>query len=588
MNTRADDPKDAAGLRRRAEVQFQQAHLASAEAIAVMSPAEMQRTLQELRVHQIELEMQNEELRRAQVALDLARDRYFDLFDLAPVGYCTLSADGLILEANLTAATLLGVARGSLLKRPFFSFITAEDQDRFHLLRGKLTKTGASEPCELRLLRKGGDPFWAQLETALTLDAEESPLCRVVFSDASERKRTEAVLHTALSQADAANQAKSLFLSTMSHEIRTPLNGVIGLTDMLLRAKLTPEQAQIAKVIQDCGHSLMAVIGDVLDLAKIESGKLELESRDLNSHRLIEEIRGLFAASTLIKGLSLTVSITPTVPVLLRGDAVRLRQVLINLIGNAVKFTERGEVTVAVGATKSGPDRVTLTCVVSDTGPGIPEAYLSRIFEPFSQADTSVTRRQGGSGLGLAIAKRLTGLMGGTLTVKSRVGRGSWFRFTVPMELGSASVEVPLATEEVRPKVLNRPLTVLVAEDDPSCQFALQLMLDEIGCHARMVENGRLAIAAVKEGVFDLVLLDCQMPICDGFTAAKAIRKINTVMAPRRLPIIALTANVFTEDRERCREAGMDDFLAKPCTLEALKSCLLRWAGNEAMHQSRG
>jgi PAS domain S-box-containing protein len=579
MNTHDDPEGAAANLRQRSEDHFQHTADPLSEQVAAMSPDEIQRTLHELRVHQIELEMQNEELRRAQIELDLARDRYFDLFDMAPVGYCTLTTSGSIQEANLTAASLLGVVRSTLIGHPFASFICAEDQDRFHLLRRNLLQTGVPGTCDLKMVRKGQESFWARLETSLTLDAEESPLCRVVISDASERKSAELTLCSALSQAEAANQAKSLFLSTMSHEIRTPLNGIIGLTDMLMRASLPPAQARMVKVVQDCGHSLMSVIGEVLDLAKIESGKLELESSDFDVHRLIEEIRGLFAVSTLIKGLSLAVSVDPAVPVRLRGDPGRLRQVLINLLGNAVKFTEHGAVTLSVAATIDVPDRVSLTCAVSDTGPGIPMAYLPRIFEPFSQADTSMTRRHGGSGLGLTIAKRLADLMDGTLTVESRIGQGSRFSLALPMRIGNAPTAVPIAAEPVSCKVLKRPLTVLVVEDDPTCQFTLQLMLDGLGCRARLVENGRLAIAAVKEGGFDLVLMDCQMPICDGYAATRAIRKLSVAMAPRRLPIIALTANAFSEDRETCQAAGMDDVLTKPCNQEDLKACLVKWAG---------
>ena len=388
-----------------------------------------------------------------------------------------------------------------------------------------------------------------------------------------ERVRSEAELRQALLRAEAANNAKTQFLAMMSHEIRTPLNGVLGITDLLLQSKLDDEQREMAGIIEDCGRSLLGVIGDVLDLAKIESGRMELEQSDFAMQRLLEEIDGTFSALARNKHLELRLEADPAIPAWLYGDVVRLRQVLTNLIGNAVKFTSQGGITVTAGIQEAVDGLVTVVWTVSDTGPGIPEQYLPRLFEPFSQADASMSRKHGGTGLGLAIAKRLCDLMGGKLTFESRLGHGSSFRFALPLAVGRArSTPAPGPTGTPG---WSRPPLILVVEDDPTCQFTIHMMLNELGCRYSLAEDGVQAIAAVAAEPFDLVLMDCQMPNCDGYTATQTIRQRHA----RKLPIVAVTANVFNEDRDRCLASGMDDVLAKPCSLATLRASLVRWLG---------
>ena len=500
------------------------------------------------------------------------------LLDTVPSPIFYKDTTGVFRGCNQAYLNFIGLTRDQVIGRVLRDILPADLAVEAHRLDEELLAQGGRQEHQLAItLADGVHQILVIKATYAHADGSIAGLVGVIV-DLTERIKGEDALREAMIKAEVANRAKSQFLSTMSHEIRNPLHGIIGMASLLARSRLDAAHMDMVKVIQSSSNGLLAVIGDVLDLAKIESGALELESRDLEFRRLAEEIQGMFSATVLTKGLNLVVTVNPQVPQLLRGDAVRLRQVLINLVGNAVKFTEHGEIRLAIDAIAFGPEYISIVCVVSDTGPGMPDSYLPQLFKPFSQADASMTRRHGGSGLGLAIAKRLTDLMGGTLTVDTCLGSGSTFRFSVPLGL-SGSPPASVDPDQLAP-LANwiRPPLVLLVEDDATNRFTLHLMLTEIGCQVSLAQDGKEAIAAVSANNFDLVLMDCQMPVCDGYTATRIIRE-RLPSTPRRLLIIALSGNVFVEDRERCIASGMDGFLAKPCNFNDLLSCLKQWAG---------
>jgi signal transduction histidine kinase/HPt (histidine-containing phosphotransfer) domain-containing protein len=374
-----------------------------------------------------------------------------------------------------------------------------------------------------------------------------------------------------------ANRAKSQFLANMSHEIRTPMNGVIGMARLLESSGLSPDQKEYADIIVGSGRSLLRIIDDILDFSKIEAGRLELEDAPLDLRRVVHDVGRLFALQAESKGLQLTAEVAPEVAAELRGDALRLRQALVNLVGNAVKFTERGSVALQVAAEEQDDRGQVVRFEVRDTGIGIAADALSRLFKPFSQADPSTTRRYGGTGLGLVISRRLVDLMGGKLGVSSDVGKGTTFWFTVrfPRDLAerpaSAAAEAPLPTSG--PGALGR---VLVAEDNPVNQKVAGLMLEKLGYAVDLVGTGREALSAASRQAYVAVFMDGQMPGMDGYEAATRIRALE-VGGNRRTPIIALTASAMRGDREKCLAAGMDDYLTKPLSPEQLAATLARW-----------
>ncbi len=482
--------------------------------------------------------------------------------------------------------TTLGMTEGELPENleAFSSLVHPEDRAQVwakiqSLLDGEI-ETYSSEH---RLISKHGT-LWVQDRGGVTERDQDGKPIRVTgaFLDITARREAEAELIEAQQAAHQASLAKSQFLATMSHEIRTPLNGILGMTQLLMLPDLEQDQVQdYARTILSSGQTLLALLNDILDLSKVEAGKMELLESAFEPESVLEEIATLFAEPANDRNLSIGVAWDGPRPARYRADPIRLRQMLSNLVSNAIKFSFQGTIRVEAMEVGRGPGGAELRFTVTDQGVGVPVAMQSKLFKPFSQVDMSNTRTHGGTGLGLSIVRSLARLMGGDVGLESEEGAGSRFWFTIKAQVGRSDVGGSQVITEVTGVARNEAVAghrVLVVEDNPVNLRVIKAMLERLGVQVVSAQHGQEAVDMVTQGEFpDLVLMDCLMPVMDGYIATQTLREWESKLGRSRMPIVALTANAFEDDRKRCLEVGMDDHLSKPVQMSGLSELLGRW-----------
>lgn len=701
MATQTKRPNDYCRLRKRAEALVSTPSVRIHNSLEKYENSDQIRLFHELQVHQLELELQNEELNRVQANLEIERDRYFELYDLAPIGYCTLSAQGVILQANLTLANLLHIPRSALIAQHITQFIHRDDQDVYFHHRNAVFKSQKTQDCELRMLKHDGTMIWCRMEAyaalaknprtvrVMILDITEKKsiesflqqselhfrtlgnigqaliwttgldnqcdyfndtwreftgrtmaqelgkgwldgvhpedllICRDVqatafeqqapFSveyrlknrdgcyrwivsqgtprydiqgqflgyighclDITQRKELEAELVGAKKAAESANLAKSAFLANMSHEIRTPLNGLLSMMQLLQLGELNQEQKSYVEMAIRSGQRLTRLLSDILDLSRIEAGLMPLANKAFVVADTFAAVKDSFTPLSIKTQIPLQITLAPEVPPILIGDEVRFRQILFNLVGNAMKFTDYGKVSVDISTLmpKSG-EISNLLCIVSDTGIGIPQEKIGLLAQPFTQIATSYVRNVQGAGLGLSICKHLIQAMNGSLCIDSTEGEGSSFYLTLPFKIAGGMES--LAEHVVQAiAVPARCLRILLVEDDEINRKAAKALLEKMGHTVETASNGLQAIDATQRNVYDCILMDIQMDVMDGVESTQIIRKNASETSAPYLPIIALTGYAMADESDRFLEAGMDACISKPFEMDKIRDILSR------------
>ncbi len=533
----------------------------------------------------------NNDARTAQQELAQSEANYKELVQNVNAIILRLTPDGTISYFNEHAEHFFGYQANEILGRHVVGTIVPETEsnsgrDLSAMIANLLANPEKYADNENENMTRDGQRVVVRWANQVILDENRKPSGILsIGTDITAQKQAEATLVLAKEAAESANVAKSQFLATMSHEIRTPMNGILGMAQLLLMdEKLDKELREYAQAILSSGETLLTLLNDILDLSKVEAGKMELSSIPFSPQKLLNETMHLFAQSAQEKGLNIGAKWTGPPESHYEADTTRLRQMLSNLIGNAIKFTDKGFVQIEASVVEENKHQALLEFAVTDSGIGIPLNKQAKLFHPFTQTDSTTTRRYGGTGLGLSIIRSLAHLMDGTVGMESEPGKGSrfWFRVRVSVLCKDAKqrddAKETENTDHLQKKLLTG--TVLLVEDNVTNRRVVEALLKKLGLQSLCAENGQEAINLLKSGERpNLILMDMQMPIMDGITATQHIRAWEQETGLTRLPVIALTANAFEEDYQRCCEAGMDDFLTKPTKLETLKAVINKWLG---------
>jgi PAS domain S-box-containing protein len=488
----------------------------------------------------------------------------------------TTDAQGRILSVNDRFCVASGYTREELLGQDHAMLNSGTHPKGFFKNMYRTVADGLPWQADVCNRAKDGRLFWMQTTVMPFLDETGKPDRYIAIrSDITANKEVEAELVAQRIKAEQANRIKSDFLANMSHEIRTPMNGIIGMTNLALDSQDPAERTEFMGYVKSSAESLLVIINDILDFSKIEAGKLSIEQVAFDMRKTLADVFNSLGSVAKEKRLRVNCNVAAEVPPHVWGDPTRLRQVLLNLVGNAIKFTQSGQVDCSVSVEEQTANAITLCFSVADTGVGIAPDKLATIFEAFTQADTSTTRRFGGTGLGLSISTRLVELMGGRLKVRSEMGKGSVFSFTLPLVIAEQLAPDPAGDGAVEHSSGQISLRILLVEDNPINQMLAMRLLEKWGHCITLAENGQIALDLISKGErFELVLMDMQMPVMGGIEATRKLRLLEDQEGWPRLPIVAMTANAMESDRKACMEVGMDDFLSKPIDHAALAAVL--------------
>jgi len=527
------------------------------------------------------------------ISTDHYEAKFRAIFEITQDGMLIVDDHGRYIDANPAACGLLGMKRERIIGRIIEDFADPHRKGEVQKSWRHFLECG-SQKGFFRIYRPDGSTRHVEYiakahviphqHLSILRDITERNQAELTLRTSEDRLRlTVEELRVAKNAAENANRAKSQFIANISHEVRTPINGMLGAAELLKRTALSSEQKEYAAIMEDSGDTLMSLVNELLDFSRIEAGKLKLEIKHFDLITILHKVVNSFGKRIRNKRLKVSLKMPPEMPRLLRGDPLRLRQILANLIGNAVKFTDHGEIIISVVTQENDAAHATVRFAVQDTGPGIPENQQRLLFKPFSQIDSSTRREHGGTGLGLAISKQLTEQMGGSIGLKSVPDQGSTFWFSLTFDKPLTERRSPSRLAQANPKMavvlptssqLRNP-RILVAEDNRINQIVVVRQLQKLGYAADTVANGYEVLKALRHHAFDLILMDCQMPRMDGYEATKAIRRRHARQPVKEhIPIIAMTAHAMEDDRRKCLAAGMDDYITKPVQLLKLRALL--------------